>query len=85
MVIPMTHLYNTTIHTTNAHKMLRTSLKSKTSVAISALVIAVASLFALGPTLENQQALSLVYAHGYVHVVVVHHPYHGHMVVVHHY
>jgi hypothetical protein len=52
-------------------KMFRTSLKSTTAIVFSTLTIAAAALlFALGPTLGNQQALALVYGH---HVVVVHH------------
>ncbi|MGB6533913.1 MAG: hypothetical protein WBF33_38010 [Candidatus Nitrosopolaris sp.] len=63
--------------------MFRTSLKSTTAIVFSTLTIAAAALlFALGPTLGNQQALALVYGH---HVVVVHHPSGHHVVVVHHY
>ena len=45
-------------------KMFRTSLKSTTAIVFSTLTIAAAALlFALGPTLGNQQALALVYGY----------------------
>src|SRR5215472_7770691 len=43
-----------------AEEMLRMSVKQETSLTFSILVIALASLFASGPILGNQQALAQV-------------------------
>ncbi|HXX98933.1 MAG TPA: hypothetical protein VEL11_17710 [Candidatus Bathyarchaeia archaeon] len=56
-------------------------MKSETSIVFGALAIAaLATLFALGSTRGNQQTLAVVYTHD--HVLVLHHPYYGHHVLV---